>query len=350
MIDPKVCVRERGLALAGRKGKQLIRATKEFESESVGRSWFEILSTFVVYAVAVAGVVGSDSWFVRVGSAVLAGLVQFRLFSLFHAHLHKALLWNSKAAQWLFHALGVFLLVPRSVWMQTHNFHHINNGKIDWTSIGSYTVWTREKFDAATAVERRRYLWSRHPLKILFGYIWVGIYGMCVQAFLRTPKKNWVGPLALSVHFIGIGVLSAVYDFQTAALLLVVPCFINHAIAAYVFYAQHNFPGSRFFAKGEWNYTEAAVEGSSYFRMGPVMRWMTADIGYHHVHHLNHKIPTYRSAETMAAIPELQSPTVTSWRPRDVWACLRMELWNPQTQQMEGLRPPSAVASGLSKA
>lgn len=327
----------------------MILATKDFESESVSRSWFEILSTFVVYPAAVAGVVGGDSGLVRVGCAVLAGFVQFRMLSLFHAHLHKALLWDSKAAQWLFHAVGLFILVPRSVWMQTHNFHHINNGKIDWTSIGSYRVWTREKFDAATSTERRRYLWSRHPLKILFGYISMGIFGMCIQAFLRTPKKNWGGPLALVLHFGGVAVLSGLYGFETAALLLVVPCFINHAIAAYVFYAQHNFPGSRFFAKDEWSYTEAATEGSSYFRMGPVMRWMTADIGYHHVHHLNHKIPTYRSAEAMAALPELQSPTVTSWRPRDVWASLRVKLWNPQTQQMEPVRSPLPVAERLSE-
>ncbi|MBV1860563.1 MAG: fatty acid desaturase, partial [Nannocystaceae bacterium] len=334
-------------APARRVGKQLILATKEFEPESVGRSWFEVVSTFAVYGAAAAGVIAGDSWVVCAGCAVLAGLVQFRMLSLFHAHLHKALLWDSDAAQWLFRAVGVFILVPRPVWMQTHNFHHINNGKIDWTSIGSYTVWTREKFDAATPTERRRYLWSRHPFKILFGYIWVGIYGMCVQAFLRTPKKNWAGPLALVLHIVGVAAAWRLFGLQTGVLLVIVPCFINHAIAAYLFYAQHNFPGTRFFAKSEWSYTEAAVAGSSYFRMGAVMRWMTADIGYHHVHHLNHKIPTYRSAEAMEALPELQSPTTTSWRPHDVWANLRLAVWNPKTLSMEALgeHPPKTATA-----
>ncbi len=336
-IDPQLLVRECALALSERSGKQLILATKDFESESISRSWFEVASTFVVYAGAMAGILSSGSWVVKLGFAVLAGFVQFRMMSLFHAHLHKALLWDSKIAQWLFHGVGVFILVPRAVWMQTHNFHHINNGKIDWSSIGSYALWTREQFEAASPKERRAYLMSRHPLKILFGYITVAMYGMCIQAFLRTPKKNWVGPVALVLHFAGIAVLTSMYGWGSAVLLLVVPCFVNHVLSTYLFYVQHNFPGSVFFAKGEWSYTEAAVKGSSYFKMGPTMRWLTADIGFHHVHHLNHRIPTYRGEEAMAAIPELQSPTVTTWRLSDIMASLRIDLWNPETKEMESL-------------
>ncbi len=148
-----------------RVGKALILATKEFEQESLGRSWFEVGSTFAVYGAAIAGVVLLDSWALKVAFSVVAGLVQFRMFSLFHAHLHKALLWDSKAGRALFTVLGVLILVPRSVWKQTHNFHHINNGKIAWTSIGSYTVWTREQFEAATPRERRRYLMPPMPMK-----------------------------------------------------------------------------------------------------------------------------------------------------------------------------------------
>ncbi len=333
-----------------RVGKALILATKEFEQESPGRSWFEVASTLAAYGAAVSGVVLLDSWTMKVAFSVVAGLVQFRMFSLFHAHLHKALLWDSKAARAVFTVLGVLILVPRSVWKQTHDFHHINNGKIAWTSIGSYTVWTREQFDAATPRERRRYLMSRHPLKMLLGYVFIGIGGMCINAFLRTPKKNWLGPVALLLHLAIFLSLASTLGAGSAMLVLVLPCVINHAIASYLFYAQHNFPGTVFFESKEWNYANAAVQGSSYFRMGPVMRWVTADIGYHHVHHLNHKIPTYRSAEVMAAMPELQSPFVTSWRPRDVWACLRLTFWNPTTRVMEPFRSTDSVVEGLREA
>ncbi|MCR9164917.1 MAG: fatty acid desaturase [Nannocystaceae bacterium] len=333
-----------------RAGKALILATKEFEQESVARSWFEITSTFVAYGAAIAALVAADAWALRVGFAFIAGLIQFRMFSLFHAHLHKALLWRSKPARWLFAVLGVLILVPRSVWLQTHNFHHINNGKIAWTSIGSYPVWTRERYEAATPRERRRYLMSRHVLKMVLGYVFIGIGGMCINAFLRTPKKNWLGPVALLLHVAIFSGLAAAMGLASATLVLIVPCAVNHAVASYLFYAQHNFPGTVFFDSKEWNYGSAAVQGSSYFRMGPVMRWMTADIGYHHVHHLNHKIPTYRSAEAMAAMPELQSPAVTSWRLRDVLACLRLTVWNPATRAMEPLLADDGAVEGLREA
>jgi len=335
--------------MAGRSGKALIQATRPFEQESVARSWFEVGTTFVAYGVVLAAIVTTSSTVFRVCFAVAAGLVQFRMFALFHAHLHKALLWKSGVAQWLFRGIGIFMLVPRSVWMQTHNFHHINNAKIDWTSIGSYPVWTRATYDAATAREQRRYRMARHPLKMVFGYLFVGIGGMCINAFLRTPKKNWTGPLALLLHFTLLFVLVRALGITTAALVWVVPCAVNHAVASYLFYAQHNFPGTVFFTKGAWSYTDAALAGSSYFRMGPIMRWLTADIGYHHVHHLNHRIPTYRAAEAMHAIPELQAPPQTGWRPREVWACLRLTLWNPATAQMEPLRS-ARVVKGLREA
>jgi acyl-lipid omega-6 desaturase (Delta-12 desaturase) len=63
------------------------------------------------------------------------------------------------------------------------------------------------------------------------------------------------------------------------------------------------------------------------------MRWFTGNIGYHHVHHLNPKIPFYRLPEAMVAIPELQAPVTTSLRPRDIVACLRLKLWDPVTEQ-----------------
>mgnify|MGYP000013409557 CR=1 FL=1 len=81
-------------------------------------------------------------------------------------------------------------------------------------------------------------------------------------------------------------------------------------------------------------YTEAALHGSSHLVMGPVMRWLTFNIGYHHVHHLNSKIPGYRLPEAMAAIEELQSPRPTSLSPTDVLACLRLVAWDPGAQRM----------------
>lgn len=84
----------------------------------------------------------------------------------------------------------------------------------------------------------------------------------------------------------------------------------------------------------EWTYYRAALESSSYLKMGRVMSWFLGNIGYHHVHHLNRLIPFYRLPEAMAATPELQHPTVTSLHPRDILACLRLNLWDEDAGRM----------------
>ena len=107
-------------------------------------------------------------------------------------------------------------------------------------------------------------------------------------------------------------------------------------MGAYLFYAQHNFPGAKYKNNTEWNYTHAALESSSYMDLNPFMQWVTANIGFHHIHHLNSKIPFYRLPEAMAAIPELQEPKTTSLMPSDIIACLKLKVWDPEKNSMIG--------------
>jgi acyl-lipid omega-6 desaturase (Delta-12 desaturase) len=73
-------------------------------------------------------------------------------------------------------------------------------------------------------------------------------------------------------------------------------------------------------------------------KMNPVLRWFMGNIGYHHIHHVNAHIPFYRLPEAMSKIPELQKVKTTSWHPRDIISCLRLKVWDPDSNQMIGLR------------
>ena len=107
-------------------------------------------------------------------------------------------------------------------------------------------------------------------------------------------------------------------------------------LGSYLFYAQHNFPAAIYKPNTEWNYAGAALESSSYMEMNKIGHWMTANIGYHHVHHLNSRIPFYRLPEAMAAIPELQRPGRTSLSPSNIIKCLRLKAWDPELNRMVG--------------
>jgi acyl-lipid omega-6 desaturase (Delta-12 desaturase) len=73
-------------------------------------------------------------------------------------------------------------------------------------------------------------------------------------------------------------------------------------------------------------------------RMNRIMAWFTANIGYHHVHHLNARIPFYRLPEVVKAVPELQQPKTTSLSPVDIIRCLRLKVYDVEQQRLVGLR------------
>jgi len=88
----------------------------------------------------------------------------------------------------------------------------------------------------------------------------------------------------------------------------------------------------------DWSYTDAALESSSFMDLNPFMQWVTANIGFHHIHHLNSKIPFYRLPEAMAAIPELQQAKITTLKASDISACLRLKVWDSEQNKMIGFK------------
>jgi omega-6 fatty acid desaturase (delta-12 desaturase) len=317
-----------------REGKELIDATKPFTAESRLRSWWYVLSTLTV----LAGLVGLAAlplwWSLRLGAGLVAGLVTVRGFILYHDFMHGALLRGSKFAKGLMSAYGVLVLTPPRVWRQTHNYHHANNAKIVGSHVGSYPVMTVDMWSKATPLQRRWYRVARHPLTIVLGYGGIFLYGMCISGFLRRPHKNWDSALALVVHVtLGVAIYFA-SGLATLFFAFLLPLAVACAVGAYLFYAQHNFVGMHVQPREEWSYTRAAIESSSFMKLGPIMNWFTGNIGFHHVHHLNPGIPFYRLPEVHAALPELADARQTTLLPRDIAACFRLKLWDPERGEM----------------
>ena len=169
---------------------------------------------------------------------------------------------------------------------------------------------------------------------MFFGYFTIFMGGMCMASFLREPKVHWQGPAAILAHLVGFAVLTLTLGWQAAFFGLFLPVFVATGLGAYLFYAQHNFPAAELKSRDAWNYHHAALMSSSMFDMPAVMHWLTGNIGYHHVHHLNHRIPFYNLPLAMAELPELQNPGRTSWRLSDVRACLALKVWDPERNRL----------------
>ena len=128
------------------------------------------------------------------------------------------------------------------------------------------------------------------------------------------------------------------FGWLDAVCLCVAPLVVSHALGSYLFYVQHNFVDVKLRARNDWDYTHAALESSSMLVMSPLMHWFTGNIGYHHVHHLNHRIPFYKLPVAMADLECLQSPIRSSLRPGDIVRCLRLAMWDPTANRMITIR------------
>lgn len=319
-----------------RDGRALIEATKPFVKENVALSWLHLVVAFGTLGVTTTAAVLLPPWPARLAAAVLSGLVIVRLFIIYHDFMHGALLRDSRLAKLLLSLYGVLVLAPPRVWKETHNYHHAHTAQIVGSHIGSFPVVTVEMWKKMSAKDRLKYRVVRHPLTILLGYVPIFMIGMCVNSLRKSVTKYWDSALALIVNWALTAVLIVTVGWVTTFFAYLLPLMVATAMGGYLFYAQHNYPSMMLRPRQSWTFAGAALEASSYMPMGSFMRWMTGNIGYHHVHHLNSQIPFYRLPETMAAVPELQAPGVTSLAPRDVIECLRLKLWDTERKQMVG--------------
>jgi omega-6 fatty acid desaturase (delta-12 desaturase) len=317
-----------------RSGAELIRATQAFEGERTATSWYLLGETLAVLATALFIVMHSPYWPVQVLAGLIAGLVQIRLFIFYHDALHGALFRKSRIAQAFMTLIGYYVVAVRSVWKESHDFHHQNNSKLASSAVGSYPILSVIMQERASAHDLRMYLIARHPLTIVFGYFTVFMVGMAIAPFRRNSRRHWGGPLAIATHYALFAIVVYFLGWTTGVCAVILPSALSMAAGAYLFYAQHNFPAMKLSSRSDWNLTNAALRSSSMFDMSPMMHWFTGNIGFHHVHHINHRIPFYRLRETMLAIPELQNPGRTSWRLRDIRACLSLYVWDSQLERM----------------
>jgi omega-6 fatty acid desaturase (delta-12 desaturase) len=319
-----------------RTGKELILATKPFAVDSTARSWWHVLSTALLLALAVAGTLWNFHLAGKIICSLFTGLLILRLFVIYHDQQHHAILSHSRLAESLI--FGILALSPSSIWRSSHNYHHKHNSKLRSAHIGSFPIMTRAEYLKSSKAVRFKYLFMRHPLTILFGYLFAFLYGMCLYPFFNKPREHYDCLIAFVAHVLVAVMITYFFGWPALLLVQVVPHFIGCAIGTYLFYAQHNFPGVSFYDRAGWAYEKAALESSSYLKTGPIWAWFTANIGYHHIHHLNARIPFYRLPEVLAKVPELKFPKTTSLRPMDIIRCLRLKVWDVEAQQMVGLR------------
>jgi len=283
-------------------------------------------------------------WPLRLLFSIVSALLMVRAFITYHDYMHNAILARSRLAWLLFRVYAVLALTPPRSWKKSHNYHHGHVGKVAGPSIGAFAMMTTDMWRKVSWATHASYRIERHPLTILAGYVTIFLVSITLLPLLKNPARHWDSLLVLLGHGGLIAILWILGGFDTAFFVVLLPMTIASMIGSYMFFAQHSFEGMLILPEENWTYYRAAMESSSFMKLNKPMRWITGNIGYHHVHHLNVRIPFYRLPEAMNAVPELQSPVTTTLSFHDIRACFRCCLWDPGLQRMVSYREAARAA------
>ena len=273
-----------GLAAAG---KRAMRATAAFARERKGESWWVVLSSIALLALALVGTFPLWAWPFRLVSSLLAALLMVRVFVIYHDHQHRAILSKSKAAERLMNVIGVLLLAPPSSWKHSHDAHHAHNSKLHGNDLGSFPTMTRERYRASSWKERLRYRVSRHPLTILCGYLTSFAFAMCLDPFLEDRRRHFDGLISILVH-IGL-IVSVGFFFGWAGVLftIVLPFGVASALGLLSVLRPAQLPGRIADGRGRLDLR----------RRGPRILEFHADAARSPLVHGKHRLPPHPPSE-----------------------------------------------------
>ena len=313
-----------------------------YREPNQARSIFELVITAgalaVLWAAMWAAIYLVGYWASLLLAIPAAGFL-VRLFMIQHDCGHGSFFRNKRVNDWIGRVLGVFTLTPYDFWKRTHALHHSGAGNLSRRGIGDIDTLTVREYEALSRLGRLRYRLYRHPA-VMFGIGPVYMFVLQHRLPVGLMRAGWTPWLSTMGTNLGLAVLCAtlIWFVGIKAFLMVhLPItLLGAAIGVWLFYVQHQFEDTHWDHDGEWDLHEAALHGSSHYDLPAVLRWFTANIGMHHVHHLCSRIPYYRLPKALRDHPELSEmgrlTLVQSLK------CVRLTLWDESQRRLVSFR------------
>ncbi len=312
-----------------------------YRKPNLWRSLFEIAVTvgpLVALWIAMWAALKISYWLCLL-LAIPAGGFLVRLFMIQHDCGHGSFFRHRALNDWIGRVASVVTLTPYDFWRRTHGIHHATAGNLDHRGIGDVTTLTVREFRALPRWRRIAYRFYRHPA-VMFGI------GPPVQFILRHRLPlglmrggvmPWVSTMATNLA-IAAGVAMMMWFVGVGPFLLVhLPItLIGTAVGVWLFYVQHQFENTVWADGRAWDLAEAALHGSSNYELPGVLRWFTANIGMHHVHHLCSRIPFYRLPQVVREHPELAATGRLTML--QSFKCVSLTLWDEERQRLVSFR------------
>ncbi len=275
------------------------------------------------------------SYALTLALAVPAAGFLVRAFILFHDCGHGSFFQSQRANHTLGFITGVLTFTPYFYWRHNHAVHHKTSGNLDKRGTGDIWTLTADEYRALPPLRRLGYAVYRHPLFMLgFGSIFTFL------VLQRFPRGEVGARERRSVHWTNLAllviltILIAWAGWRAVVMVHLPVLWLAAIVGTWMFYVQHQFEDTYWAHEEEWNYAEAALASSSYYKLPRILQWFTGNIGFHHIHHLSSRIPNYRLEACYDENPRFQKQNPLTLRTS--LKCLSLRLWDEDQRKLIG--------------
>lgn len=298
----------------------------------------ELIVTLVplvlIWSAAWVAASSGHSWLALLLAVPAAGFL-VRLFMVQHDCGHHAFFQTPAVNDWVGRIVGILTMTPYDCWRSEHAVHHATSGNLDRRGTGAVETMTVEEYRAASPLKQLGYRLYRHPLVLFaFGPAFVFFVQQRLPVgLMKQGWRPWLSAMGTNLGLaLGLTALVWIGGWKPLVFVHLPSLAIAASIGVWLFYVQHQFEQTYWARRGQWELTEAALQGSSHYDLPPVLRWMTGNIGVHHVHHVSSRIPFYRLQTVLRDHPELRDVSRLSLV--ESIRCVGLTLWDEASQKL----------------
>lgn len=307
------------------------------QNASTKRALWQLANTLLPYFLLWLAMywVAEISLWLTVPLAILSGALLVRIFIIFHDCTHGSYFRSRRANDILGFIAGVLTFSPYQHWRWEHALHHGSSGNLDRRGTGDIWTMTVDEYLSASRQRRIQYRLARNPL-ILF--VLAPLFVFVVKqrfssANAQQRQRHSVWSLNVTL-LISTALLGSIFGLAPYLLIQSIAMTVAGGTGLWLFYVQHQFQGAYWERNDEWDYTAAALRGSSYYKLPKVLQWISGNIGFHHIHHLSPRIPNYNLQKCHESDPRFAE--VTSLSLLSSLQSLELRFWDEQTKKLVG--------------
>lgn len=318
--------------------KSWLEIVAKYQNPDVRKSVWQIINSILPYVALWALMYFSmqySYWLTLLLAVPTAGFTM-RIFIILHDCGHGSFFKSQKANDIIGSICGVITYTPYFQWRHEHAIHHATSGHLDRRGVGDVMTLTVKEYMALSGPGKLKYRLYRNPfVMFLFAplYVFFISHRFISSASSKARERN-------SVHYTNLAILAVILvlsyfiGFKEFWLVQFPIMALSSSAGVWMFYVQHQFEETYWEHAPEWQYVRSAMQGSSYYKLPKILQWFTGNIGFHHIHHLNPRIPNYNLEKCLKENEIFQRANIIT-----LWASFKTmsyKLWDEETNKLVG--------------